>query len=203
MTTPLTSMLKTTISSLVLAANEVLGTRVLVANEFGDIGDGDESTDGSKRVEPKTGKTLKVQKSSKSQQSAKSKKPSKSGNSPYFRAIGPGPSFLTPEAKSAFNYLRIAFTKAPILWHFDLECHIWIQTDVSGYAIGGVLSQLASKTSSDGVVTKADLGRWNPVTFFSKKMIPAETWYKTYDGELLAIIKAFKTWRHYLESYKH
>ena len=34
-------------------------------------------------------------------------------------------------------------------------------------------------------------------------MIPAKTRYKTYDGELLAIVGAFKTWRHYLESCKH
>ena len=34
-------------------------------------------------------------------------------------------------------------------------------------------------------------------------MIPAETWYETYNGELLAIVKAFKTWRHYLEGCKH
>ena len=34
-------------------------------------------------------------------------------------------------------------------------------------------------------------------------MIPAETRYKTYDGEPLAIVKVFKTWRHYLEGCKH
>ena len=34
-------------------------------------------------------------------------------------------------------------------------------------------------------------------------MIPAKTRYKTHNGELLAIIKAFKTWRHYLEGCKH
>ena len=34
-------------------------------------------------------------------------------------------------------------------------------------------------------------------------MIPAETRYKTQDGELLAIVKAFKTWRLYLEGCKH
>ena len=34
-------------------------------------------------------------------------------------------------------------------------------------------------------------------------MIPAETQYKTHNAELLAIVKAFKTWRHYLEGYKH
>ncbi len=30
-----------------------------------------------------------------------------------------------------------------------------------------------------------------------------ETWYIIYDQELLAIIKVFKTWRHYLMSYKN
>ena len=34
-------------------------------------------------------------------------------------------------------------------------------------------------------------------------MIPAETRYETHDGKLLAIVEAFKTWQHYLESCKH
>ena len=34
-------------------------------------------------------------------------------------------------------------------------------------------------------------------------MIPTETRYETHNGELLAIIKAFKTWSHYLEGSQH
>ena len=34
-------------------------------------------------------------------------------------------------------------------------------------------------------------------------MISAETWYKTHNQELLAIVKAFKIWRHYLEKCKY
>ena len=34
-------------------------------------------------------------------------------------------------------------------------------------------------------------------------MIPVETWYKIYNGKLLAIVKVFKTWQYYLEGYKH
>ncbi len=34
-------------------------------------------------------------------------------------------------------------------------------------------------------------------------MIPAETRYKTHNQELLAIVKAFKTWRHNLEGCKY
>ena len=34
-------------------------------------------------------------------------------------------------------------------------------------------------------------------------MILAETRYETHDGELVAIVEAFKTWRHYLKGCKH
>ena len=54
------------------------------------------------------------------------------------RAMG----YLTIEARLAFTKLRKMFFKAPILRHFDPEWHIQIKTDASGYAIGGVLSQL-------------------------------------------------------------
>ena len=33
-------------------------------------------------------------------------------------------------------------------------------------------------------------------------MIPVEIRYETHNSELLAIVKAFKTWRHYLKSCK-
>ena len=52
------------------------------------------------------------------------------------------PIFLTPGAKEVFTKLRQAFTKALIPWYFDLECHIQIQTNASGYAIGRIPSQL-------------------------------------------------------------
>ena len=92
-----------------------------------------------------------------------------------------GLDFFTPGAKLAFTKLKQAFFKAPILYHFNPECHIQIEKDASGYAIGRVLGQLTSE------------GRWYPMVFFSRKMIPAETRYETHDGELLVIVKAFKT----------
>ena len=141
----------------------------------------------------KSGK-LKGEKTSKSWNLAKSgKKLSKNGNSTNFDATEDGPKFLTPNARVAFNRLRLAFTEASILWHFDSECHIWIETNTLGYAISGVLSQLTSGTNPDRIVTKANLGQWHLIAFFSRKMILAEIQYKTHDGELLAIVKAFKT----------
>ena len=53
-------------------------------------------------------------------------------------------NYLTPDAKKAFDQLRQAFTKAPILQHFDPEQYIRVETDAFGYAIGGVLSQLTN-----------------------------------------------------------
>ena len=73
-------------------------------------------------------------------------------------------NYLTPNAKRAFEQLRQAFTKAPILQHFDPEQYIWVETDASGYVIGGVLSQLTN-----------DLGQWHPVAYFLRKMISAKT----------------------------
>ena len=51
------------------------------------------------------------------------------------------PNFLTFDANKVFNHLQLAFIKAPIFRHFDLKNHIRIETNASGYAISGMLSQ--------------------------------------------------------------
>ncbi len=53
-------------------------------------------------------------------------------------------SFLTSKAKKAFTKLRQTFVEAPIQNHYDSKRHIQIEIDASGYAIGGILSQLTS-----------------------------------------------------------
>ena len=99
------------------------------------------------------------------------------------------PSFLTPDARRPFTQLRQAFTEAPMLRHFNSECHIRIKTDASGYAIGSVLSKMTSET-----------GQWYLIAYYLQKMILAETRYETHDAKLLAIVEAFKNWCHYLEN---
>ena len=93
------------------------------------------------------------------------------------------PIFLTLDTRKTFNHLRQAFLEALILQHIDPECYIWIETDASGYAIGGVLSQLnfdwvppkESNLAKFKILTKFDFGQWYPVAYFSRKMIPAKT----------------------------
>ena len=61
------------------------------------------------------------------------------------------------------------FIKVPILYHFDSERHMRIETDVSGYTISGVFSQLSLD----------DSGQWYLMAFFSQKIIPTKTRYET------------------------
>ena len=51
-----------------------------------------------------------------------------------------GSDFFILRAELAFIELRQTFIKTPIFYHFDLECHIQVEMDVSGYTIGGVFS---------------------------------------------------------------
>ena len=51
--------------------------------------------------------------------------------------------------------------------------------------------------------SKSKIGQCYPIIFFSQKMISAKTCFKTYNQELLAIVKDFKTRRHYLKSCKY
>ena len=127
----------------------------------------------------------------------------KSGNSPKFNAKKNGPSFLPSETRVAFNRLRLAFIKALIFWHFHPKCYIQMTTNWLGYAINGVLNQLIFGTSHDRVLTKANLSQLHLVAIFFRNKISGKTQYKTHNNELLAIIKVFKIWRHYLEICKH
>ena len=88
----------------------------------------------------------------------------------------------TPEAQTAFERLRDAFSIDMILAHFDFNKATVIEVDASDYVVAGVLSQRDSQ----------DVLR--PVAYFSKKMTPQECNYEIYDKELLAIVRAFEEW---------
>src|SRR6195952_4419961 len=85
----------------------------------------------------------------------------------------------------AFEELKNRFITAPILEHFYPDRETVVETDASDFALGCVLSQFKEK-------------RLHPVAFHSRKLNPAERNYKIRDKELLAILEAFKEWKHYL-----
>ena len=76
----------------------------------------------------------------------------------------------------------------PILTIFDSEAETLLEVDSSGYAIGGVLSQVDEK------------GRLRPVGFFSRKLLPAEANYEIYDKEMLSIVATMRHFRGELRS---
>ena len=94
------------------------------------------------------------------------------------------------DAQRAFDVLKERFTSAPIMRHFDPSLPIRVETDASQFAIAAILSQLFE-------------GKWHPVAFVSRKLQPAERNWETYDQELLAVVYAFKSWRHYVEGARH
>lgn len=91
--------------------------------------------------------------------------------------------------QTAFVSIKQAMSTAPVLVLPDPKLPFVVHTDASGYATGAVLQQ--------------DQGQGlQPVAFLSKKMLDAETRYPVHEQELLAIIHALSTWRHYLSGSK-
>ncbi|KAM3518662.1 hypothetical protein MY4038_010033 [Beauveria bassiana] len=98
------------------------------------------------------------------------------------------PFVWNTECETAFTELKLAFTSAPILQHFDPDKPSTVECDSSDYVNAGCLSQ------------PDDAGILHPVAFFSRKLIPAECNYDIYDKELMAIVRAFEEWRAELEA---
>src|SRR5438045_942109 len=88
--------------------------------------------------------------------------------------------------QEAFEQLIDAFITAPVLRHYDPDRKLRMETDASGTACAGILSQ----KWKDG---------WHPIAYFSRKFSGPELNYPIYDKELLAIVLGFRQWRHYLE----
>ena len=81
------------------------------------------------------------------------------------------------EHQKAFDELKEKITSQPVLSLLRREGKFRVETDASGHAIGGILSQEQD-------------GKWKPIAFSSRTMQPAEQNYEIYDKELLAIVEA-------------
>ncbi|RAL60702.1 hypothetical protein DID88_010020 [Monilinia fructigena] len=88
----------------------------------------------------------------------------------------------TDECQEVFTRLKEMFTTAPALVRFDKDKQTVIETDSSGWCIGGALLQYDEQ------------GLLRPCAFFSKKNSPAECNYEIYDKEMLAIIRCLEAW---------
>jgi hypothetical protein len=88
----------------------------------------------------------------------------------------------TPEADESFQRLKELFTSAPVLRTFDPDRTTIVETDSSGWCVGGTLLQ------------EDDEGILRPCAYFSKKNSPAECNYEIYDKEMLAVVRCLEEW---------
>ena len=89
-------------------------------------------------------------------------------------------------ADDAFEAAKNALAQVATLSFPSPDAETSISTDASSTGTGGVLQQRID-------------GAWKPIAFFSKKLSNAEKNYSTFDRELLAIYKAIKRFRYFIE----
>ncbi|XP_060216861.1 uncharacterized protein LOC132644288 [Lycium barbarum] len=87
----------------------------------------------------------------------------------------------TPLCQEAFEGLKGAIVKEPILALPDFTKVFEVHTDASDFAIGGVLMQ-----------------EGHPIAFESRKLNDAERRYTVQEKEVTAVVHCLRTWRHYL-----
>ena len=92
----------------------------------------------------------------------------------------------TENANVAFTESKQILANATLLVHPQQSAPLNITCDASDFAVGGVLQQCIDNA-------------WQPLSFFSKKLSPAETRYSAFDRELLAVYSTIRHCRHNLE----
>ncbi|KAL6351709.1 hypothetical protein LRP88_15000 [Fusarium phalaenopsidis] len=95
------------------------------------------------------------------------------------------------KAKDAFDKIKELILSEPVLKMFDPSQPIELETDASDFALGAQIGQ------------RDDKGLLHPIAFYSHKLHGAELNYPIYDKEFLAIVNAFKEFRHYLLGSQH
>ena len=85
---------------------------------------------------------------------------------------------LPPEARQSFQMLKEAFTKTPLLLHFDPQKPIRLETDASAVAIAGILLQPETYPATyEEKLRRQD--QWHPVVSWSGKLNSAKINYNT------------------------
>ncbi len=98
------------------------------------------------------------------------------------------PFVWTSEHTQAFDRLKNFFSSSTFLKHFDGSQPCYVHTDASDYAIGVVISQTAE---------------FRPVAYASRRLSDAEVNYDIFDKEFLAVVYAFRQFRHWLIGSPH
>jgi len=93
----------------------------------------------------------------------------------------------TDTCQEAFEKLKAEFQKTPVLLMPNLTKPFIIESDASKFATGAVIWQ------------KDMNGDWHPCRYISHSFDVTQRNYEIYDRELMGIVHALETWRHYLQ----
>ena len=111
---------------------------------------------------------------------------------PLHKAVGDkskksGKSIVwTEECDQAFEEAKKSLSNAVLLSHPGRDAETTLTVDASDVAMGGVLEQRIN-------------GKFRPISFFSKKLSPAERKYSAFDRELLGMVRGIEHFRNYVE----
>ena len=110
---------------------------------------------------------------------------------PKKNAAKPGTLPWGAEEQLAFDKIKEAFTKAPLLVHYDQDLQVFLETDASQFAIAAIISQIPRGAPPDKQ-------HRHPIAFYSRKLTETEQNYATGELEMLAIIEGTRHFRPYL-----
>ena len=105
---------------------------------------------------------------------------------PLYLALADDSFVWTASCRQAFEAAKTALSEAVMLVHRQPHAATCIMTDASNCAVGAVLEQFIH-------------GQWKPISFFSKKLSPAELKYSAFDRELLAAYLAVRHFQYFVE----
>lgn len=105
---------------------------------------------------------------------------------PLHQALAADCFTWTTPCQQAFETAKRTLSEAVMLVHPRPNAATCITTDASNLAVGAVLEQYID-------------GQWKPISFFSKKLSPAELNYSAFDRELLAAYLAVRHFQYFVE----
>ena len=89
----------------------------------------------------------------------------------------------------AFQELKTRMCTSPILRQPDFNKWFVVQTDISSYGIGAILSQ-EGEINANPPLQKGTMPKLHPVAFYSATFTPTQQKYDVYEKELLAVVKS-------------
>ena len=120
---------------------------------------------------------------------------------PLYRLISRERKFkMLDEDKKALDLLKDSLITKTMLVHFDPDLRRKISVDASDIAVGGILLQEDPDSPYYSRETQIEnIQHWQPIAFFSQKLLKHQLHYSVSEKELLAVLVGIEKYKHYIE----